>query len=87
MSENFISKTVVAAFVLWAAVFALIAAAWIAMGVDPGMWRFAGLLAATACATSAGAATLHIKTYSLRTCNLIRATAGLDSCEPVRSLR
>lgn len=78
MCEQLVSKAAVVATVLWVTVTGLIAASWAVILTDPESWRLGGLLGVTACALSAGAATWHVKLYSIRVVNLIRATSGLD---------
>lgn len=63
---------------LWAVVAGLLLAAWTVALVWSDHWRVAGMLAATGCATSALAATLHIKTYACRVSRLIRVANGLE---------
>lgn len=89
MNDELISRTAVVASILWAVVALLILAAWGAFaahgfGPCPG----AMMLGLSGCALSAAAATLHIKTYALRACNLIRATRDNgERAAPLYSLR
>lgn len=68
----------VATGMLWSAVAAFIGAAWIICLSSPDRWRLAGMLAATACATSAFAATLHVRTYIVRLCRVVRVATDLE---------
>ncbi len=74
-----VSKGGVMAGVLWAVVAGLMLAAWVVILAADNYWTIAGMLAATSCATSALAATLHIKTYACGMARLIRVTAGAPS--------
>lgn len=88
MHESFISRTQIVAAALWVLVGSLIGSAWLVVAFAPGNWEWAGLLAATGCATSALAAVAHLKVYSVRLCSLIRVTSGLESpSAQVTSLR
>ncbi len=62
----------------WTVVAGLMAGAWGVILIAPEHWKIAGLLATSACVTSAVAATLSIKIYAARQCALIRALSGLD---------
>lgn len=88
MEEDYVSKTSVIAYTLWALVAVLMGAAWTLSLVAPDRWHTCVLLACSACGTSALAATAHIKNYAQRMCALIRATKGLMPTDgSLRSLR
>lgn len=70
---------------LWAVVLGLLVAAWVVILFADSHWTVAGMLAASGCALSALAATLHIKTYACRMSRLIRISSGLEQGE-VRSI-
>ena len=78
MNETYVSSTKLGMILAWTAVGALMAGAWGVILVTPEHWKMAGLLATSACVTSAVAATLSIKIYAARQCALIRALSGLD---------
>lgn len=88
MNNEYIIKGSVITGLVWLAVAALIGGAWSVMLVDPERWRIAGMLAATACATSAAAAALQVRCYAARIVALVRVGAGLDDQRPpVRAVR
>ena len=88
MCEQLISKTAVIASVLWSLVGMLVVSAWAVVLLFPESWEIGGLLGVTACALSAGAATLHMKLYVIQVVALMRATSGLDGQESsLRALR
>lgn len=62
----------------WALVVGLLFAAWWIALLLPEQWVVAGMLAATACASSAMAATLQIRCYMVRTCNLVRTLSETE---------
>lgn len=80
MTEQYISRTRVAAVAAWLAVLGLMLSALLTLFVGNAL-RMGMILAAAACATSAVAATLSIKIYAMRLCALIRATHGLNGAE------
>lgn len=86
---GYVSKTGMAAAALWAVVIALLGSAWVVILAAEHHLEVAGMLAATGCATSALAATLHIKTYACRMSRLIRLSSGLelDDVPAARQLR
>lgn len=66
---------------LWVTVISLLVAAWVTVIWGPPV--IAGMLAATACATSAVAAVAQIRCYSLTVCRNIRVLrAEVQSCRP-----
>lgn len=75
---GYVSWESVVTGLLWGAVIVLLGSAWVLMIADPTEWRFAGLFAASACALSAFAATLHVRTYISRLCNVVRVTNHLE---------
>lgn len=86
MNEGtYVSSGHIATVVGWLAVVGLMSTAWVVMIVDPAAWRYAGLLAASSCATSAWAAVLHIRANQVRVCNLIRSCTERLSTEPQRA--
>lgn len=84
--DGLVSKWNVAAGVAWAAVVGFIVAAW-AVFLGGENWPLAGMLAFSACATSAAAAVLHVRGYFVRLCRVVRLTNGLGQDEPVLSGR
>lgn len=73
------SKVGIIAGTLWAGVAGLMLSGWIVVLVTGHeAWHIAGMLAASACALSALAATIHIKIYACRISRLIRVTGGLE---------
>lgn len=62
---------------LWLWVVMALMGAWTAWLV--GRHEFAVMLGFTACASSAVAATAHIRCYAARVCRLIRVMGGLNS--------
>lgn len=78
MNENTVSTGAVVAAALWTWVVVLILGAWVtwALGGPAGMWI---LLGTTACASSAAAATAHIRIYVVRLSGLIRLANGVDA--------
>lgn len=89
MDENYVSKSSVIAYCLWGMVAALMGAAWLIGVFWSEQWHYSVLLACTGCATSALAATAHIKLYAQRLCAVIRAATGLGPGRSgsVRNLR
>lgn len=79
MRDPIVSATTVAACLLWTAAVVLLCFAWLLMGFEPGRWRWAFMFAATSCVLAAAATTTTIRSYALRSYDLIRATAGLPS--------
>ena len=88
--EEFVSKSKVAAGVAWVMTVLLLLAGWVMVLAVPEHWMVGGMFAATACATSAVAATLHIRCYAVRLACLVRLTSNLpidgafDGPRPVR---
>lgn len=83
MNDGYVSRSCIIASTLWGAVVLLLAGAWW-FGLRADQPLVAQLLAATACATSAVAATAHIRCYAIRVMNLVRVTAGLESPRTLR---
>lgn len=77
MHDEYVNKGKVITLAAWGVVVALMLSGWVTMVATPEHWKVAGMLAATACASSALAATLHIKCYAVRLSCLMRATSGL----------
>lgn len=75
MNEGYYPQCRVWAWIAWTAVVGLLVAAWLLLLLDQDHWRVAGLLAFTACAGSAIAATLHIRSFLVRVCSLVRAAS------------
>lgn len=73
---GYVSRTGIVAGALWLAVLALILGAWGVVLFASEHYGVAGMLAASGCALSALAATLHIKTYACRVSQLVRASAA-----------
>lgn len=70
MNDGVIDVSKVIAGCLWVWALCLLAAAWIVAWQGPSL--VAGLLAATACASSAVAATAQIRVYSMAVCRQLR---------------
>ncbi len=87
MDDGSVSKGGVRAGALWVVVAALLIAAWVVILAADDYWTIAGMLAATSCATSALAATLHIKTYMCRLSRLVRLSADLERPAELHSMR
>lgn len=85
VNDRYISGTRILAGCAWGLVLGLMAGAGAVLALTDE-WRWAGLLAASSCATSAVAATITIKGYATRLCSLIRVTSGLEREGEVRSL-
>jgi hypothetical protein len=75
VTEDYFLACRVWAVVAWLVMAVLMGAAWLVMTLDAGGWKVAALLAACACATSAVAATLHVRSFMVRVCALIRAAS------------
>lgn len=84
MIDEYVNKNKVVAYMVWAAVVGLMAMAWAVLVL--GEPEYAAMLAATGCATSAFAATLHIRCYMTRIACLVRGPA-LESPSGPRALR
>lgn len=82
--DGLVSKWNVAAGVLWIVVGGLMSAAWVVFLLSD-LWKVAGMLALTACATGGTAAVLHVRGYFARICRLIRVTSGLPDRESAMS--
>lgn len=78
MNEDFFMKCRVYAWLAWATMFGLFLAGAIVMLVAEAHWRVAGILLIAALATSAVAATLHIRSFMVRVCALVRAASVKD---------
>jgi hypothetical protein len=77
MNDSSIQTSNLITAVLWMAVAALLAAAWIVALVGP--WQIAMMLGFSTCATAAAAAVSHIRCYALRIIGLVRAVSGLGA--------
>lgn len=75
MNEDYFLRCRVYAWIGWAVVLALIVSAWAVMVVGVHEWRIAFLLGGSGCAMSAVAATLHIRSFMVRVCSLVRAAS------------
>ena len=85
MHEPFVSLAKVVAYTMWALVILLTLSAWLVWAMNPdGPWV---LLATTACASSAIAATAQMRLYCSRVCRLLRQGFDMDAEHGVRSLR
>lgn len=88
MNESYYSKCSIWAAIFWGLSVLLLAAIWTcaAMGADRD-WLIAK--ATTFVFTSTIAATLQVRSYMVRLCAVVRATAGLTTPEPekIRVLR
>lgn len=80
MQDSKVSSAAVISWILWAAVITAMGAAWIVWIV--GFWHAAVMLGLLGCATSAAAATAHIRRYSIRVCALIRRLYDMDGRQP-----
>lgn len=72
MIDRSVSASKIEAGVLWGLVILLILGAWAVAFVH---WQAAILVGVTACALSAGAATMQIRCYVIRVCALLRRQA------------
>ena len=87
MIDEYVNKNKVVAYCAWGVVVGLMSLAWLVIVVAEA--KYAGMLAAMACASSALAATLHIRCYMTRLACLVRAPSGFESPvgpRPVRDL-
>lgn len=75
MNEDYFLRCRVYAWCAWALTGALVAAAWLVAITDPGDWWLSVMLAVTGLALSAVAATLHIRSFMVRVCSLVRAAS------------
>jgi hypothetical protein len=87
MNESVVSLAKLTVVTLWSAVAAFIAAAWVSLAL--GSHEVSAALGFTGCATSAAAATAHMRRYATRICNLMRYLniPGEGHPSPVRALR
>lgn len=85
MIDEYLNKNKVVAYVAWSTVVGLMALAWVVLIVWDA--KYAAMLAATSCATSAFAATLHIRCYMTRIACLLRAPSGFESPAGPRAVR
>lgn len=74
MNEDQYPRCLVWAWVAWVATLVLLTSAWIVMLI-PDDIRLAFLLGGSGCMMSAVAATLHIRSFMVRVCSLIRAAS------------
>jgi hypothetical protein len=75
MNETSYPRCLVWAWIAWAVVLALVIAAWVVMLFDGDDWAVGFLLGGSGCAMSAVAATLHVRSFAVRVCSLIRAAS------------
>lgn len=87
MHEDYFLTCKVWAVAAWTVVAGLLMAAWVVMILDPGDWRLAVLLLETACVGSAVACVLHVRSYVVRVCAVIRASRGEGETPASRSLQ
>lgn len=87
MIDQYVSKEKMNAGIAWAIVVGLMTVAWGVMLLAPGHWQIAGMFAATACATSAYAAVLHLRCYAVRIAGLVRAMGSVQSEDRPRPVR
>lgn len=87
MIEEYVNKGRVTANAMWAVVVGLMSVGWGVMLLAPDYWKIGGMFAATSCATSAIAATLHIRCYAVRLAALVRGVSGIQPEEGPRPLR
>ena len=86
MNEGYVSRTAIAAAVAWLVVGAFMAGAWLLATLGAEMC-YVVLMATTGCASSAVAATLHIKTYMARLGRLARALSGVERERTLSAVR
>lgn len=89
MIDEYVSKGQVAANVVWATVVGLMAAGWLVILLSADHKAIGGMFAATSCAVSAFAATMHMRCYVVRLAGLVRATTSVEhpgGPRPVRDL-
>lgn len=87
MHDEYLNKGKVITLGIWSIVVVLLLAGWVTILVSPDHARVAGMLAATACSTSALAAALQIRCYAVRLSCLMRTTAGLRESGLLEGLR
>lgn len=75
MIENYFMRCRVYAWGAWGLTATLIGAAWIVAIVAPHVWWVSVMLGVTGLAMSAVAATLHIRSFMVRVCSLVRAAS------------
>lgn len=78
MNEDYFARCKVYAWMAWFATSVFIGAAWIVMVFDPHDWWLSVLLGVTGLALSAVAATLHIRSFMVRVCSLVRAASPVE---------
>ena len=87
--DEYVNKGKVAACTAWAWVVGLMLSAWAVMIVGlehDHAWKFAGMLAATACALASFASVMHVRCYAVRVAGLVRAVGNsrpVDGPRPV----
>lgn len=82
MHDSSISVSKVITAALWAWVVMVLLAAWTAWLF--GHHELAAMLGLTACASSAAAATAHIRCYMVRTCGLLRAVSDHEGAPTIQ---
>lgn len=88
MHEDYFLSCKVFAMVAWAIVGALLTASWLVMLFDADEWQLPVMLIGSACVSSAVAAVLHIRSYVVRLCAVIRASGrGEGEMPAARSLQ
>lgn len=85
MGEDYFLRCRVYAMAAWILAAVLIAAAWIMLLVDENDWRVAAGLGQSACAVTAVAVTLHVRSFMVRVSDLIRATRSAEGHEAAES--
>lgn len=78
MQEDYFLKCRVYAWFAWLAMAVFISAGWIVMVVNHRMWWLSVLLGITGLSLSAVAATLHIRSFMVRVCALVRAASDRE---------
>lgn len=78
MNEDYYPRCRVWAAIAWAVTVALVVAAWAVLMSAPGHWRLGFLLGGSGCAMSAVAATVHIRSFMVRVCSLVRAASHAE---------
>lgn len=88
VTENYVSKSALAAMVLWGAAVSLMTAGWVVALATPVRWQIGVLLVATSLLVAGFAIVIHIKVFMARICRLIRVTSGFETEAPqLRSVR
>lgn len=81
MHDQYVSRASVLAVVLWSKSAVCLTVVWVLAAFDVPM-RWEGAVGAVAVISAVLAAVWQVRLYTMRICNLVRATAGLESPRP-----